>query len=678
MCGIFGIIAPEKTQLNHSQIRRTVNALFKLSESRGKEAAGMAIRYGAKLQIIKAPVAASTMLKTKKYQNIWDALSLSDGNNTVDRTLAIIGHSRLVTNGTEDSHENNQPVYRDKTVCIHNGIIVNDTEIWEGLEDVERHFEVDTEVLPALLQYYVKKGKSLVGATQETLKRIKGTASFVTLFTDLKGAVLASNNGSLYFAHSPESNVLFFASEIYILHQLMDKSFLKKLEEEFEITHVLPNSIFLIHFDETLTISKFNLKENLEKIPQKDLLQLRQPLEVNQSAVQPSSKLVFSNFNFNSVKSSDEVKLVGFDQQSIQNLRRCTKCILPETFPFISFDSNGVCNYCHHYKKIEWHGEKALMTLANKYRRSDNVPDCLIPFSGGRDSSYSLHYAKKILGLNPVAYTYDWGMITDIARRNISRLCGDMGVEHILISADIRKKRKNIRKNVLAWLAKPSLGTIPLFMAGDKQFFFFANRLKEQMQLDFLLFGMNPLERTDFKVAFTGINELKNKNTDKHYNLSIGKKLQMITYYGTEYLKNPRYLNNSIWDTIFGFFSYYMIPQNYYTFYEYIKWNENTINKTLIEEYDWETDPSTKTTWRIGDGTASFYNYIYYKVAGFSENDTFRSNQIREGMISRSDALALTQIENQPRFEAIKWYCDTIHIDFAPALKKINNIPTLY
>ena len=43
----------------------------------------------------------------------------------------------------------------------------------------------------------------------------------------------------------------------------------------------------------------------------------------------------------------------------------------------------------------------------------------------------------------------------------------------------------------------------------------------------------------------------------------------------------------------------------------------------------------TKSTWRIGDGTASFYNYVYTLVAGFSENDTFRSNQIREGMINQ-------------------------------------------
>ena len=52
-----------------------------------------------------------------------------------------------------------------------------------------------------------------------------------------------------------------------------------------------------------------------------------------------------------------------------------------------------------------------------------------------------------------------------------------------------------------------------------------------------------------------------------------------------------------------------------------MKWDENEINKTLINDYEWELAPDTTTTWRIGDGTAAFYNYVY-KLAGFTEHDT--------------------------------------------------------
>ena len=65
-------------------------------------------------------------------------------------------------------------------------------------------------------------------------------------------------------------------------------------------------------------------------------------------------------------------------------------------------------------------------------------------------------------------------------------------------------------------------------------------------------------------------------------------------------------------------------------------------------------------------------------MAGFTENDTFRSNQVRENMITREEALRLVKRDNQPRFESIKWYCDTIGIDFEKTIKKINSIKRLY
>jgi hypothetical protein len=73
-----------------------------------------------------------------------------------------------------------------------------------------------------------------------------------------------------------------------------------------------------------------------------------------------------------------------------------------------------------------------------------------------------------------------------------------------------------------------------------------------------------------------------------------------------------------------------------------------------------------------------FYNYIYFTVAGFSENETFRSNQIREGMITREDAMKKIVEENRPRYESIKWYLEIIGLDFKPVIERINSIPKLY
>jgi len=121
-------------------------------------------------------------------------------------------------------------------------------------------------------------------------------------------------------------------------------------------------------------------------------------------------------------------------------------------------------------------------------KAKNGQPDCLIGFSGGRDSSYGLHFLKKELGLNPIAFTYDWGMTTDLAYRNQARMVEKLGVEQIVLSADISMKRDHIRHHILAWLKKPDLGMIPLFMAGDKQCEFYTNRLVRRSNLKLVFF----------------------------------------------------------------------------------------------------------------------------------------------------------------------------------------------
>ncbi len=158
----------------------------------------------------------------------------------------------------------------------------------------------------------------------------------------------------------------------------------------------------------------------------------------------------------------------------------------------------------------------------------------------------------------------------------------------------------------------------------------------------------------------------------------MGDVFDMSFYYLKQYIGNTAYINTSLLDTITAMISYYIIPHNYFRLFDYIEWNEDEVNKVLLNQYDWEIASDSKSTWRIGDGTAPFYNYIYYTVCGFTENDTLRSNQIREGMISREQALEYVYRDNAPRFDSMKWYFDAIHVDMEQALKVVNKIQKKY
>ena len=346
--------------------------------------------------------------------------------------------------------------------------------------------------------------------------------------------------------------------------------------------------------------------------------------------------------------------------------------------PFIRFDDKGVCNYCHHYKfRNNPKPKEELFDLVKPYRRESDQLDCIVPFSGGRDSCYGLHLIVNELKMKPVTYTYDWGMVTDLGRRNISRMCSQLGVENIIIAADISKKRANIRKNLNAWLKSPNLGMMAMLTAGDKHFFRYVEEVKKQTGIDLNLWGVNPLEVTHFKTGFLGIPpDFEEKRVYSH-----GIRNQ-INYHGKRFkamLDSPRYFNTSLWDTLSGeYHRSFTEKQDYYHIFDYWRWDEEEVDNVLLNDYDWEKAVDTSTTWRIGDGSAAFYNYVYYTVAGFTEHDTFRSNQIREGQISREEALERVADENQPRYQNLRWYLDTLGMDFKEVIKVVNNIPKLY
>ena len=662
MCGIFGVVG-SNAECNSAKIFRS---LFLLSESRGKEASGFAVIKEGGISIYKAPFQASEMVKTKVFSH--EILKLK---NNAHEAFTSIGHSRLVTNGYEQDENNNQPVLRNGFVVVHNGIIVNQNSLWGTYQNEMRLTDLDSELIPVIISNKINNGLDLGEAVESLYSEIYGMTNIGLLSSLHNNMIVATNNGSVYYIDDSKNRFFVFASERYILEKLIKRH--KLVYSSESVKQLSPGSLISVELS-SVSAKMYEFGQKLSNLSLRD-----NPLKINRIIKEDNSVNKYINTSLEHIEFQADKRFINFyeaQRDKISNLKRCTKCILPETFPYIVFDNNGVCNYCNNYKKHKLKGTLELREISEKHKQTNGKAECLMPFSGGRDSSYALHYVVRELGLKPIAFSYDWGMLTDLARRNQSRMCGKLGVEHILVSADIRKKRSNIRKNVLAWLKSPSLGTVPLFMAGDKQYFYYANLLMRQNDLSLSILGENLLETTNFKSGFCGI---KPSSLEKHtYSLKLTDKIKMAAYYGIQFISNPSYLNSSLLDTLEAFRSYYFIKHNNLNIYDYIKWDEKTIENTLIDLYDWETDPGTRTTWRIGDGTAAFYNYIYYILAGFTENDTFRSNQIREGVTSFDDALGIANLENKPRWESILWYCKTIGIDFDTTIETINRCPKVY
>lgn len=121
-----------------------------------------------------------------------------------------------------------------------------------------------------------------------------------------------------------------------------------------------------------------------------------------------------------------------------KNYRICSNCIMDTTDPNITFDDQGLCDYCQNFNSNilpNWHtdekGEAELMKIADKIKKSCKGKDfdCIIGLSGGTDSSYTAYIAREIMGLRPLLLHVDAGWNTDKAVGNIEKLVNGLGLE---------------------------------------------------------------------------------------------------------------------------------------------------------------------------------------------------------------------------------------------------------
>lgn len=128
-------------------------------------------------------------------------------------------------------------------------------------------------------------------------------------------------------------------------------------------------------------------------------------------------------------------------------VKRCTKCLMPENYPDISFDSDGACDFCRGERHL---GAANLPEVREQMARKDALRedfeqamaeckgrsdyDCLVPISGGKDSAYLLWLLKEKYGLKLLAFSVDTGLLSPVARPNIRRMATRLDVDHMFFT----------------------------------------------------------------------------------------------------------------------------------------------------------------------------------------------------------------------------------------------------
>lgn len=344
-------------------------------------------------------------------------------------------------------------------------------------------------------------------------------------------------------------------------------------------------------------------------------------------------------------------------------MTRCTRCLVPDTYPGTRFDAEGVCSHCRAYVPSEPLGEERFREVV---RAVPGAPyDCVLGISGGKDSCYVAYLAKKKFGLRALAVSYDFAFMVDLARKNARAVCDHLGMDLLVI-----KSRNNLEyalmRNHLTSLA--ATGTtwgqclfchygieailhqvarergIPVILSGKTSHEVWwdpgsrtrvlMNRVKRLPLREKVLFGVHQCK------AFANL-------VDQRLQFPIDGNSRFKVYKRAHVPSDGPAT----------------VPV-----YDYIRWDSRIIEETLRRETGWERPPRA-LTWRYDCVLEPLLDYTYKKEFGISSAGLYLCGLVRAGLLDRDEALNhLGAIEDQEQLDAsLRRVLD--YLEVAPAVQ---------
>ena len=157
-------------------------------------------------------------------------------------------------------------------------------------------------------------------------------------------------------------------------------------------------------------------------------------------------------------------------------MKYCTKCVMPDTRPGITFNKDGICSACQSYERrklINWNERwKEFEKICDKYRgMNGNGYDCAIAVSGGKDSHYQVYLMKEVMKMNPILFSVEDNFkMTEAGKHNIQNISEEFGCNIISLKPDIKTQKKLMRYTFEkygkpTWYIDRLIYTYPLIMA---------------------------------------------------------------------------------------------------------------------------------------------------------------------------------------------------------------------
>ncbi len=337
-------------------------------------------------------------------------------------------------------------------------------------------------------------------------------------------------------------------------------------------------------------------------------------------------------------------------------MERCARCILPAAYPDIRFDEKGICHKCHEYGNT--YGSRDLNKLGKEleeifaWAKAQNKRyDCVVPFSGGKDSSYTLYLCRRKFGLKVLAVNFNNGLRTPEALLNMENIIRKTDCAYVCYGPG----RETMRKLYREFLLKTGQFCFPC----DMGIWATVHRVAELYDVPLIVSGFSSQIESRGKKIYSFSNKLFQAVAT-----GVIRKKEMADFLEqTALQKIIRRLKH-------GRFTRY---RRQISLPDYIVWNDKQIKDTIYNELGWEKRVDGSSD-HIDCLFAPVKNYLVVQKWGFGEKTTKYAAMVRAGQINRDEAINRAyQEEHQDLAQAVNIFLSTLDLnenDIAQAKNK--------
>lgn len=345
-------------------------------------------------------------------------------------------------------------------------------------------------------------------------------------------------------------------------------------------------------------------------------------------------------------------------------LRKCGSCLLPETYETIEFDAANTCNVCRgkqfRDEKIDWAARKVMLDeLVEQYRGKYDY-DCIVPFSGGKDSTFTLWYLVNEYKLKPLVVRFDHGFMRDTLEENNTRTFKKLGVDVISFTPNWKLAKRLMlealkRKGDFCWHCHTGIFSYPMHIA-------------VKFNVPLVFWGEPSSEYTQYyDYADDEIEQVDETRFNRFINLGITaedmygmikddfpvepRDLLPYTYPALRDLKKLRY--NSV---CLGSFIPWDVKKNVEIVQRELGWQGDQVEGMPWEEYPYE---------KIECYMQGMRDYIKYLKRGYSRVSQMVALDLRNGRITKERGQELVDQYEGRKPPSLELFLDYVGLDEA-------------